>query len=129
SFCAGGVEENSCSPDHFQIVVDINAVSRQSARNFNSSRSAGHENVGRSIATYREAPPTGPDMKNGSHMAEHSNGQAVSFSESAVPLIVKRGGITIQFNEGGVDVYTNLPVTVHPAANEQQGKLQPLRRN
>ena len=51
-------------------------------------------------------------------MAEPSNGQAVSFSESAVPLIVKRGGITVQFNEGGVDVYTNLPVTVHPAASD-----------
>jgi len=64
-----------------------------------------------------EAPST-PHMKNGSHMAEHRNGQAVSFSESAVPLIVKRGGITVQFNEGGVDVCTNLPVTVHPAASD-----------
>src|SRR5665213_2684179 len=33
--------------------------------------------------------------------------------------VVVRGGIKVQFNaSGGIDIYGNVPVTLHPAAND-----------
>ena len=54
-------------------------------------------------------------------MAEGSNTQILSLADDSGPLVVKRGGLSmrVEFNAGGTaDVYTNIPVTIHAAAND-----------
>src|ERR1039458_4419314 len=54
-------------------------------------------------------------------MAEGSNTQILSLADDSGPLVVKRGGLSMrfEFNAGGtVDVYTNIPVTIHAPAND-----------
>src|SRR2546428_3287688 len=42
----------------------------------------------------------------------------VSFGEDSGPLVLQRGGIRVRFDSSGVNVYTGLPVVMHPAAND-----------
>jgi hypothetical protein len=53
-------------------------------------------------------------------MAEGSNkAQIISLGADSGQVIVQRGGIKVEFNcSGCVDVYSNMPVIVHPAAND-----------
>jgi hypothetical protein len=54
-------------------------------------------------------------------MADSSRAQVLSLADDSGPLVVKRGGLSIrvEFNSSGTaDVFTNIPVTMHPAAND-----------
>jgi len=54
-------------------------------------------------------------------MADGSKAQVLSLADDSGPLVVKRGvlNMRVEFNScGTADVYTNIPVTVHPAAND-----------
>ena len=53
-------------------------------------------------------------------MAEGSSkAQVISLGADSGPIIVQRGGIKVEFDGwGGVDVFSNVPVVVHPATND-----------
>ena len=61
-------------------------------------------------------------------MAEGSKAQVLSLADDSGPVVLKRGVLSmrVEFNSSGTaDVYTNIPVTVHPAANDSAVSASP----
>jgi Protein of unknown function (DUF1566) len=46
------------------------------------------------------------------------NGKAKLILEEGPEVVIVRGGIRVEFNANGIDVYGDVPVTVHCAAND-----------
>ena len=66
------------------------------------------------------------------NMNDGSKTQVLSLADDSGPLVVQRGGLRmrVEFNSSGTaDVYTNIPVTMHPGANDSAAPAAPRRRS